>query len=118
MQTLSKDHHQVTVNALANMVRLLAAELVAGHHRDDMDLLEQAMRAKLANIDRTPFTPEAFDKGLAQSRQVIEHVLAHVRAQAARTQAETRAQTPVKAQAATSAPKRRAPNRPKVPTQH
>jgi hypothetical protein len=113
----SNDAQLVTINALANMVRLLAAELVAGSHRDDIDQLEHAVRAKLANIDRAAFTPEAFDKGMASSRDVVEQVLAHVRAQsAARARADAAAVAQAQAQA--NPPKRRAAMRPKVPTQH
>jgi hypothetical protein len=73
---------EVTIAALANMVRLLCAELVAGQHRDDINLVESAVRSKL-NVAISGATPETLVAGLKRAHEVLTPVLAGVRAQAA-----------------------------------
>ena len=73
---------EVTIAALANMVRLLCAELVAGQHRDDINLLESAVRSKL-NVAVTGATPENLAAGLKRAHEVLTPVLTNVRAQVA-----------------------------------
>ena len=77
----SKD--SVTTIALLNLVRLLAAELVAGEHRDDV---ERVIRAIDRKIDTTPL-PRGIDvndarAGLAEAKVLLRPVVKRVRAQA------------------------------------
>jgi hypothetical protein len=69
--------------ALLNLVRLLAAELVAGKHRDDVERVIQAIDHK---IDATPL-PRGIDvndarAGLAEVKLLLRPVVKRVRAQA------------------------------------
>jgi hypothetical protein len=73
---------QVTIAALANMVRLLCAELTAGQHRDDVETVIGAVRAKL-NVVVTDASPEILVEGLKRAHEALNPVLAQVRAQAA-----------------------------------
>ena len=73
----------VTTIALLNLVQLLAAELVAGEHRDDVERLVRAIDRK---IDTTPL-PRGIDvndarDGLAQAKTLLRPVVKRVRAQA------------------------------------
>jgi hypothetical protein len=73
----------VTTIALLNLVQLLAAELVAGEHRDDVERLIRAIDRK---IDTTPL-PRGVDvndarDGLAQAKTLLRPVVKRVRAQA------------------------------------
>ena len=77
----SKD--SVTTIALLNLVRLLAAELVAGEHRDDV---ERVIRAIDRKIDTTPL-PRGIDvndarAGLAETKVLLRPVVKRVREQA------------------------------------
>jgi hypothetical protein len=80
----------VSTQALLNLVRLLAAELVAGVHRHDVDKLIQAIDRKL---DATPLpggTPvEDARMGIADARKMLGPHLKRLRVQAriARSQA-------------------------------
>jgi hypothetical protein len=73
----------VTTIALLNLIQLLAAELVAGEHRDDVERLIRAIDRK---IDATPL-PRGIDvndarDGLAQAKTLLRPVVKRVRAQA------------------------------------
>jgi hypothetical protein len=73
----------VTTLALLNLIRLLAAELVAGEHRHDVDRLIQAMDRKL---DSTPL-PRGTDvndarAGIARAKELLRPYAMHVRDQA------------------------------------
>ncbi len=69
----------VALASLTKMVALLAAELVVGIHRDDIDLLENAIRLKLfASVDGV--SPEATAAGIALAHRLIEPVLRDLRA--------------------------------------
>jgi hypothetical protein len=72
------------VAALVNLVRLLAAELVAGHHREDVDKLIAAMDNK---ISQTPL-PRGIEVNDARAalkavRQLLRPAVQNVQAQAA-----------------------------------
>jgi hypothetical protein len=73
---------EVTIAALANMVGLLCAELVAGQHRDDINMLESAVRSKL-NVAVNDATTEILAAGLKRAHEVLTPVLTSVRARAA-----------------------------------
>jgi len=71
----------VTVASLVRLISLLGAELVAGTHRDDIDLFEQCVRAKLfAHVDGV--TPEATAAGVALAHSLIEPILRDLRERA------------------------------------
>ncbi|UPK33979.1 hypothetical protein IVB18_38340 [Bradyrhizobium sp. 186] len=87
------DIANVTALALLNLVRLLAAELVAGEHRDDCAKLIEAMDRKLTE---TPL-PRGTDvndarAGIEEARKLLRPYVLHLRDQAqaarARDQAE------------------------------
>lgn len=73
----------VTTLALLNLIRLLAAELVAGEHRDDVDRLIRAMDQKL---DITPL-PKGIDvnearAGIAHAKTLLRPYVERIREQA------------------------------------
>ena len=73
----------VTTIAFLNLIQLLAAELVAGEHRDDVERLIRVIDRK---IDATPL-PRGIDvndarDGLAQAKTLLRPVVKRVRAQA------------------------------------
>jgi hypothetical protein len=84
----------VTTLALLNMIRLLASELVAGEHRDDVTRLVDAMDRQL---NATPL-PRGIDvndarAGIAHARDLMRPYVAYVRdqAEAARVRDQTEA---------------------------
>ncbi len=84
----------VTTIALLNLIQLLAAELVAGEHRDDVERLIRAIDRK---IDTTPLprgivVNDARD-GLVQAKTLLRPVVKRVRAQAAAVKITDRAAT-------------------------
>jgi hypothetical protein len=84
----------VTTIALLNLIQLLAAELVAGEHRDDVERLIRAIDRK---IDTTPL-PRGIDvndarDGLVQAKTLLRPVVKRVRAQAAAVKITDRAAT-------------------------
>jgi hypothetical protein len=71
----------VAMASLLKLVRLLGAELVAGRHRDDIDVFERCVREKLhANVEGV--SSEATAAGVALAHSLIEPVLRSLRAQA------------------------------------
>ena len=71
----------VALACMVKMVRLLGAELVAGTHRDDIDLFEKCVREKLhANVDGV--SCEATAAGVALAHSLVEPVLRGLRVQA------------------------------------
>ena len=77
------DDVKVTLAALLHLVRLLSAELVAGKHREDINRVESAIRAKVNQIAVQGVSAEAVARGLAYAHELLGPVLANVRAQAA-----------------------------------
>ena len=70
----------VTILALLNLIRLLAAEFVAGEHRHDVERLILAMDRKLG---ATPL-PRGIDvndarAGIARARELLRPYVKHVR---------------------------------------
>jgi len=72
---------KITIALLANLIRLLAAELVAGAHRDDVNLVEAAIRSKV-NADVPGASPKELAAALKETHEVLTPVLAQVRIQA------------------------------------
>jgi hypothetical protein len=92
----------VAMASLVKMINLLGAELLVGKHRDDIDLFEQCVRAKLhAHVDGV--SNEATAAGVALAHGLIEPILKDLRARAA----ELRAQQPFAVERETSVLSRR-----------
>jgi hypothetical protein len=71
----------VALASLVKLVRLLGAELVAGSHRDDIDVFEKCVREKLhANV--TGVSAEATAAGVALAHSLVEPILRTLRVQA------------------------------------
>lgn len=86
------DTSKVTTLALLNLIRLLAAEMVAGEHRDDVTKLIQAMDRQL---DATPL-PRGIDVndarvGIKQARDLLRPYVARVQELAEATRARDQA---------------------------
>lgn len=86
------DTPNVTTLALLNLIRLLAAELVAGEHRDDVTRLIQAIDRQL---NETPL-PRGIDvndarAGIAHARDLLRPYIARVRELAEATRAREEA---------------------------
>ena len=76
------DPKDVALVALTNLIRLMGAELVAGCHRDDVDLLERAVRAKVGDVTVVGGSAELAGAGIALARSHVERALAQIRVQA------------------------------------
>ncbi len=86
------DAPDVTTLALLNLIRLLAAELVAGEHRDDVTKLINAIDKQL---DATPL-PNDIDAdtvraGIAHARELLRPYIKRVYEQAEAARAGERA---------------------------
>ncbi|WFU39455.1 hypothetical protein QA640_34615 [Bradyrhizobium sp. CB82] len=86
------DTSKVTTLALLNLIRLLAAELVAGEHRDDCTKLIEAMDRQLT---ATPL-PRGIDvndarAGIEDARKLLRPYIKHVRDQAQAVRARDQA---------------------------
>lgn len=71
----------VTLATLANLIRLMGAELVAGSHHDNIEIFEAAVRAHIDDISPAGCAPEVAASGRAEARRVVEAILQQVRAQ-------------------------------------
>jgi hypothetical protein len=72
------DSIKVTIAALVKMIQLLGAEMLVGKHREDIDVFESCVRAKLfAHVDGV--SPEATAAGVALAHGLVEPVLANLR---------------------------------------
>ena len=68
----------VTLAALVKLVNLLGAELTVGRHREDIDLVERCVRAKLfAHVDGVSAQDHA--AGVALAHSLVEPVLKDLR---------------------------------------
>ena len=75
----------VTLAALVKMVNLLGAELTVGKYREDIDLIERCVRAKLfAQVDGVSASDHA--AGVAIAHSLVEPVLKNLRERAERLQ--------------------------------
>ncbi len=71
----------VTLAALVKLVNLLGAELTVGRYREDIDLIERCVRAKLfAHVDGVSAQDHA--AGVARARSLVEPVLKDLRERA------------------------------------
>jgi hypothetical protein len=80
---INSPEENVTVLALLNLIRLLAAELVAGEHRHDIDRVVAAIDRKL-NCTPLPRGIDVNDAraGIARARELLRPYVAHLREQA------------------------------------
>lgn len=71
----------VTLAALLHLIRLMGAELVAGQHRDDVELLVKAIDTKLTSV-QLPTNTVASDvvNGMELARRLIAPILDDLRA--------------------------------------
>jgi hypothetical protein len=84
----------VTTLALLNLIRLLAAELVAGGHRHDVERVVAAIDRKL---NSTPL-PRGIDvndarAGIARARELLRPYVVHLRDQARAARVKDRAKS-------------------------
>jgi hypothetical protein len=71
----------VALAALVKLVNLLGAELVVGRHREDIDLVESSVRAKLfAHVEGVSASDHA--SGVAFAHSLVEPVLKDLRERA------------------------------------
>lgn len=73
----------VALATLVKMISLLGAELVAGSHRDDIDLFERCVREKL-HAEVLGVSSEATAAGVALASSLVEPVLRDLRVRAQR----------------------------------
>jgi hypothetical protein len=74
---------EVTIAALANVVRMLCEELVAVQHRNNIDIIDECAARSRLNVAVNGATPEVLATGLKRAYEVLTPVLASVRAQVA-----------------------------------
>lgn len=68
----------VTIAALVKLVNLLGAELTVGRYREDIDLIERCVRAKLfARVEGVSESDHA--SGVALAHSLVEPVLKQLR---------------------------------------
>jgi hypothetical protein len=80
----------VTLAALVKLVNLLGAELTVGRHREDIDLIERSVRAKLyAHVEGVSASDHA--AGVALAHSLVEPVLKRLRQRAEKLSAEAEA---------------------------
>ena len=71
----------VTIASLLKLVNLLGAELTVGRYREDIDLIERCIRAKLfAHVDGVSAQDHA--AGVALAHNLVEPVLKELRERA------------------------------------
>jgi hypothetical protein len=76
----TEDAAEVTIAALLNLVRLMGAELVAGEHRDNVELLIRSIETKLKTTKIPGEIPQAVvEEGLSQARRLLMPVFAELR---------------------------------------
>jgi hypothetical protein len=69
---------RVALASLVKMINLLGAELVVGRYREDIDLIESCVRAKLfAHVDGV--SPEQTAAGVALAQSLVDPVLKNLR---------------------------------------
>ena len=69
---------RVALASLVKMINLIGAELVVGRYREDIDVLESCIRAKLfAHVDGV--SPEQTAAGVALAHSLVDPVLKNLR---------------------------------------
>ena len=69
---------RVALASLVKMINLIGAEMLVGRYREDIDVFESCVRAKLfANIEGV--TPDQTAQGVALAHSLVEPVLKNLR---------------------------------------
>ncbi len=69
---------RVALASLVKMINLLGAEMLVGKYREDIDVFENSVRAKLfANVEGV--SPELTAAGVALAHSLVDPVLKHLR---------------------------------------
>jgi hypothetical protein len=77
---------KVALASLVKMINLLGAELLVGKYREDIDVFESCVRAKLfANVEGV--SAEETAAGVALAHHLVDPVLKHLRARVLSLQA-------------------------------
>jgi hypothetical protein len=81
---------RVALASLVKMINLLGAELLVGKYREDIDVFENSVRAKLfANVEGV--SAESTAAGVALAHSLLDPVLKNLRARVAALHAAERA---------------------------
>lgn len=69
---------RVALASLVKMINLIGAEMLVGRYREDIDVFESCVRAKLfANVDGV--SPDQTAQGVALAHSLVEPVLKNLR---------------------------------------
>jgi len=69
---------RVALASLVKMINLMGAEMLVGKYREDIDVFENSVRAKLfANVEGV--SPESTAAGVALAHSLVDPVLRHLR---------------------------------------
>ena len=69
---------RVALASLVKMINLMGAEMLVGKYREDIDVFENSVRAKLfANVQGV--SPESTAAGVALAHSLVDPVLRHLR---------------------------------------
>ena len=69
---------RVALASLVKMINLMGAEMLVGKYREDIDVFENSVRAKLfANVDGV--SPESTAAGVALAHSLVDPVLRRLR---------------------------------------
>jgi hypothetical protein len=69
---------RVAFASLVKLINLIGAEMLVGKYREDIDVFESCVRAKLfANVEGV--SPEATAAGVALAHSLVDPVLRHLR---------------------------------------
>jgi hypothetical protein len=80
---------RVALASLVKMINLLGAELLVGKHREDIDVFESCVRAKLfAHVEGA--NPEETAAGVALAHSLVDPVLKNLRERVRHLQAAER----------------------------
>jgi len=92
---------RVALASLVKMINLLGAELVVGRYREDIEVIESCVRAKLfAHVDGV--SPEQTAAGVAMAHSLVEPVLKNLRERASQLHAAEAAEAAALSEAAPS----------------
>jgi hypothetical protein len=81
LETKNEAEVAVAIATLLHLVKLMGAELVAGQHRDDVELLVKAIDSKLDTVQLPPaIAASSAAAGMKLTRSLLAPVLAELRA--------------------------------------
>lgn len=82
MSQTAGDPKDVALRALAHLIRLMGAELTSGRHRDDVDLLECAVRFNLQSLARVSENEPGGQAEFDLASQYVDEAIKAIRRQA------------------------------------